>query len=497
MKKIPKLQTEFQPLIYNRELNIATSQPTDRTYNVRFPYNIIVTKKRTHFASKSPRTSRRAQNVQPYYINAGDLITAAIGPLNIASPGQHIGAVRDANSQRKDENTTWIGNYFRSLMRGNSGWVTSEYTKEHPLISLAGNIGGDALTLGGPKAIQYLTKMDMPRYGFTPTTNYYFKPGHIGINGIPVGKRLELSPALKEKGWTLSDDETALVNPQGQRFIRNSEGKLQSETSLKETMKNKTIQEDKQKQLLLKKKQQRNLQKIIQNFEDVGVFGFRTKEWNAFRKGFKTTESDIEEYESHVPEYYEIFENLVKKGLLSNKSGQWKGNINGEMVPVNARQYIISNHPNFINNGWKYDPTNRGTAMFPKTAIKIQNNGGIDAANWGTNSNEQLGVFSRQRDNGPILRGLVSTRNNPDRVVPVKHAHEARMEKFKGITEFEGPVGLSNNNNIKGNWRIYGPDMQIKAIDGNNGLFSKVIKNPLSGIIPPILLGTSYYENKE
>ena len=46
-----------------------------------------------------------------------------------------------------------------------------------------------------------------------------------------------------------------------------------------------------------------------------------------------------------------------------------------------------------------------------------------------------------------------------------------------------------------GNWRIYGPNEQIKAIDGNNGLFSKAIKNPLSGVIPPALLGIYYYNN--
>ena len=198
MKKIPKLQTAFQPLIYNRELNMATSQPIDRTYNVRFPYNINVTKKRTHFASKSPRTSRRAQNVQPYYINAGDLVTAAIGPLNVASPGQHIGAIRDANLQRKDENTTWAGNYFRSLMRGNSGWVTPEYAEEHPLASLAWNVGGDALTLGGPKAIQYLTKMDMPRYGFKPTTKYYFEPGYAGMNWFKFKKNTPVEQLTQE-----------------------------------------------------------------------------------------------------------------------------------------------------------------------------------------------------------------------------------------------------------------------------------------------------------
>jgi len=41
------------------------------------------------------------------------------------------------------------------------------------------------------------------------------------------------------------------------------------------------------------------------------------------------------------------------------------------MVPVNARQYIIANHKNFTDNGWIFDPLNRGTAMFPKTALEI------------------------------------------------------------------------------------------------------------------------------
>lgn len=344
-----------------------------------------------------------------------------------------------------------------------------------------------ATKLATKGAEAYKRRFVYPREGL-PQWFYTQKPliagGKIMNEPLPQG--------LLKNGWTLAEDG-AFINPQGIRFIRNSEGKLQSEISLKES--NKAVA-SRQKNVInpqiMKQKQQKELQKAIQGFEDAGILGFRTREWKNFRKGFKTTESDIQEYESHVPEYYKIFKDLVRKGLLSNKSGQWKGNINDEMIPVNARQYIISNHPNFINNGWKLDPVNRGTAMFPKTSIEIQNNGGLSAANWGTNSNEQLGVFSRQRDNGPILRGIVSTRNNPDRIVPVKHAHEARMERYNGITEFDGPVGLANNDNIKGNWRIYGPDMQIKAIDGNTGLFSKTIKNPLSGIIPPILLGAYY-----
>ena len=304
-----------------------------------------------------------------------------------------------------------------------------------------------------------------------------------------------LPDTLKSKGWKTASDG-AFVNPQGRRFIRH-EGKLTAEDSVKNI---KEAASRKATQTAAKKavdKQKRKIKEAINGFEDNHIPGFSVREWKTMRKGFKTTNADVAEYESHIPEYFEIFKDLKKKGLLKETKDGWFGNVGGIMTKVNPRQYIIANHPNFISNGWVFDPINRGTAMFPKTSIKIQENGGLGAANWGTNSNEQLSVFSHQRNDGPTLRGIVSTRNKPDRIIPVKHAHEQRMERYNGITEFDGPVGLVDNDKIKGNWRIYGPDMRIKAIDGNNGLFSKTIKNPLSGIIPPALLGIYYYNNEK
>lgn len=304
-----------------------------------------------------------------------------------------------------------------------------------------------------------------------------------------------LPDTLKNKGWKTASDG-AFINPQGRRFIRH-EGKLIAEDSIKNI---KEAASRKATQTAAKKaadKQKRKIKEAINGFEDNHIPGFSVREWKAMRKGFKTTNADIVEYESHIPEYFEIFKDLKKKGLLKETRNGWFGNVGGIMAKVNPRQYIIANHPNFISNGWAFDPVNRGTAMFPNTGIKIQENGGLGTANWGTNSNEQLGIFSHQRDDGPTLRGIVSTRNKPDRIVPVKHAHEQRLEKYNGITEFDRPVGLVDNDKIKGNWRIYGPDMKIKAIDGNNGLFNKTIKNPLSGIIPPALLGIYYYNNEK
>ena len=42
--------------------------------------------------------------------------------------------------------------------------------------------------------------MDMPRFGYAPTTKYYFKPGYLGVNGGAIGdasdKILFKSPAI-------------------------------------------------------------------------------------------------------------------------------------------------------------------------------------------------------------------------------------------------------------------------------------------------------------
>jgi len=47
---------------------------------------------------------------------------------------------------------------------------------------------GGGLGLKGKGALDYLIKADMPRFGYTPTTPYYFKPGYLGMNGGAIGK---------------------------------------------------------------------------------------------------------------------------------------------------------------------------------------------------------------------------------------------------------------------------------------------------------------------
>lgn len=247
---------------------------------------------------------------------------------------------------------------------------------------------------------------------------------------------------------------------------------------------------------LEQRKQDKPVEDIIRQFNDDGIYGFDIASWKAARAGFGgTTKKQLATYKNHIPEYYNIYQNLLKNNALKYDEAKrsWMGLIEGKMVPVNPRHYIIANSPAFIKNGWKYDGITRGTAMRPANseiepqAELIQKNGGEDAANWTTDSNEQLNIFSAQREHGPILNGIVSTRSAPDRIW-YGNKHTLDVENLLGITDFADPVAIESRipgmPNPVGKWRHYGKDMRIKAIDGNTGDFLWENRHPLSYNVP-------------
>jgi len=91
----------------------------------------------------------------------------------------------------------------------------------NPGTIIGGGIGAKGAQLS-KGAMDYLIAMDMARYGHTPTTRYYFKPGYLGVNGGPIGKvpkeiPLELSPSQISDGrWVIDDPD----NP-GKRILWN------------------------------------------------------------------------------------------------------------------------------------------------------------------------------------------------------------------------------------------------------------------------------------
>lgn len=110
---------------------------------------------------------------------------------------------------------------WKDLTQNYLGWSPTLQMLTNPGTLLGGGVGAKGAQLG-KGAMDYLIAMDMARYGHTPTTRYYFKPGYLGVNGGPIGKvpeeiPLELSPSQISDGrWVINDPD----NP-GKRILWN------------------------------------------------------------------------------------------------------------------------------------------------------------------------------------------------------------------------------------------------------------------------------------
>ena len=111
------------------------------------------------------------------------------------------------------------------------GWSPTLQTITNPGTLLGGGIGAKGAQLS-KGAIDYLIAMDMARYGHTPTTRYYFKPGYLGANGTSVGKTpeeipLELSPRqLSDGRWVIKDPDNPGKQILWNKYLEKHNGQL-------------------------------------------------------------------------------------------------------------------------------------------------------------------------------------------------------------------------------------------------------------------------------
>jgi len=93
----------------------------------------------------------------------------------------------------------------------------------NPGTLLGGAAGAKGAQLG-KGAMDYLIAMDMARYGYTPTTPYYFKPGYLGVNGSAIGKVPEGAKIVGEfKG-------KPLIEINGKKYLLSKYNELHSGT---------------------------------------------------------------------------------------------------------------------------------------------------------------------------------------------------------------------------------------------------------------------------
>lgn len=141
-----------------------------------------------------------------------------------------------------------------ALLAGGIGAATSETLI--PIVGKALNFGMKAITpssytglfgtgtyntvLGqsGASALGAAADAGLASYYITSAKRKFdrdpnFRHGaELGLAMLPL---IALPESLATKGWRIAEDGKALLSPQGMRFIRNAEGKLQSEASFIES----------------------------------------------------------------------------------------------------------------------------------------------------------------------------------------------------------------------------------------------------------------------
>ena len=207
-------------------------------------------------------------------------------------------------------------------------------------------------------------------------------------------------------------------------------------------------------------------------FSDDAWFGNRLYS----RDSDAVTQLDLDIYHSHIPEYYEIAKNMLNQKQLYSSNGKWYGTFSDGAREVNPEEYIVAHSNAFKNNGWIYDGVNRRRAMTSVQYNDLIKNGGLGKTKWTTDSRDQAQAFSSEgpRRGGKVVNTIVGNVPKENwKYRPTNYAREARS--VEGV-EFSPNVEYPLNSGKKGNYVLFGEDVPIKSLRGNNGDFSKFRK---------------------
>ena len=387
------------------------------------------------------------------------------------------------------------------------------HVAELPEVVVTGNLGGDKYKT--PSVTPYLT-MEQARSRHRNIASHYLNATpsidnlyYAGINflkgvgvlmpegtgyitgEVPLPSKTALSPAMLSKGWTIAKDG-ARVSPTGQRFILNSKGILQSESSLGLSA---AMEARKATKAAQTKRAQEATRSTLSELKSLGFSRFKPREWFQGRGWMNNTpgavtKGDVDIYNSHLSEYLDLAKQMRESGALrQNAKGQWIGRFSdGERIVV-PEEYIVAHSKAFQNAGLRYDAVNRMSAMTGDTYRKFINNGGLGITTWTTDNLGQGNVFLGERNAdglGKLVGSLVS-KKAPVKYVPTKYAKEAR-EVYQGLeassnVPYKGTVG---------NYTLFGHNMQMKTLRGNNGDFNMGNFNPFR-VLAPLGVGTAAY----
>lgn len=128
--------------------------------------------------------------------------------------------------------------------------------------------------------------------------------------------------------------------------------------------------------------------------------------------------------------------------------------------------------------------------FYLKRFLNAQNSGGLGKTKWTTDNIEQAQAFSSEgpRRGGRTVNTIVGNVPKENwQYRPTNYAREARS--VEGV-EFSPNVEYPLNSGTKGNYVLFGENVPIKSLRGNNGDFSKLRRGLFKVTIPTILGGT-------
>ena len=408
----------------------------------------------------------------------------------------------------------------QSLANGEADWMTAlelapmvrpakaAYQATKPIV---GPIV-DAVAENAGKARTFLGSTRTGKWTQFGDDMYRLESGNLGMNGIvpKVEKHSDFVNRLLSKGWTTAEDG-ALINPTTkQRFVFNSEGKLQSESSLNITN---NEMAKKAAKIAKVKKDEKATKNILSELQKLGFsefeprLWFKDREWMSNAPGGVTKE-DIDIWNSHLPEYLDLAKKLKGKALYRNSKGKWIGKFSDGEKEVVPEEFIVAHSKAFNKSGLLYDGKTYNSGMSRENYEKLLNNGGLDVINWGTdNVHYAKGIASNVDFSGPRLaKSLVGKKTayrelepDPSIADPSPMGYDRPgIQVGETIVEYY-PTGITDIPNIHPksepipeNWRIFGKDIQVKSLRGNNGNFDMSNPNIYKSLLIPTVLGGSY-----
>lgn len=197
------------------------------------------------------------------------------------------------------------------------------------------------------------------------------------------------------------------------------------------------------------------------------------------------SELDANIYKSHVEEYGQLMDELVKSGQLQKISNRWFGDFNGEMKPIDPFDYVRSHSKAFKNSGLYYDGERFISGMGVDDLDKLRQNGGVGYEQWSSNSNDVSSYYTRysaggnKRPQPGVQVDLVGTKAPTVEYPTGSKPNANNFRNGQSVRAFTTGVPgvvdlmqyLDNLSKGFGNSRVFGTGTQVKNFRFNNGDF--------------------------